>query len=567
MFAHRSRRRPAVRPVAAEVLEDRRLLAAGGTRVVTAAESGADVIVSADDCDAVLVAADARLASLTVLGGDGDFQALIRGGAGRVSIVGGAGGERVTVAAGADIGTLRFSGGGGDDVLTVAGAVGGNLTFLGGAGADTLRLTDGANVGGRLAVLLGGNEHDADAVRAVGAVTVGGDFLAVTGGGADLVTTESLAVGGDHDLRLGESGEGADFVRFGGETVGGRSTVFWSGRADLRETAGRSVDGDAIFRGDGSAFSVGRFDRGGAVGEDFLWEVRAATNLRLGLTVGGDLNAQVGAGRDFITLADGTEVGGRAGLTLGGEESDPDTLRISGEVRVGVDGPGGRGNVHFAARFGAGSDYYVSDSLFVSGGQTLIFEEGSDERIRMGAETVTGDSFVQWRGDAFLTDFRESVGGDAIFRNSGPGGGLSFVALAGVAYGGDVTFLGSTRTFLRAHLDGLPGTLAFRMGGGNRRLGGGDDRLDLRGLDIDGALVVAAGAGDDAVRLQYAEIGGDVFVRTGAGDDVVTLRDPSFAPSALEVGGAESYSGGDGRDRTDARVGASVGGFEVIRGD
>ena len=567
MFTPRTRRRPAVSPVAAELLEHRRLLAAGGTRVVTAAEDGADVVVSADDCDAVLVTADARLASLTVLGGDGDFQALIRGGAGRVSIVGGDGGERVTLAPGADVGTLRFVGGGGDDVLTVAGAVSGNLSMIGGAGADTLRLTDGATVAGRLAAILGGNGDDADAVRAVGTVTVGGDFLAVTGGGADLVTTESLAVGGDYDLRLGESGEGTDVVRFGGETVAGRSTVFWSGRADLRETAGRAVEGDTIFRGDGDAFSVGRFDRGGTVGEDFLWETRAATNLRLGLTVGGDLNAQAGAGRDFITLRDGTEVGGRVGLTLGGEEADPDTLRISGEVRVGTNGPGGRGNVNFSARFGGGSDYYVSDSLFVAGGQTLIFEEGSGERVRMGAETVTGDSFVQWRDDAFITDFRESVGGDAIFRNSGRGAGLNFVTLADVDYGGDVTFLGSTRTFLRAYLDGLPGTLAFRMGGGNRRPGGGDDRLDLRGLDIDGALIVAAAAGDDEVRLQYAEIGGDAFVRTGAGNDVVTLRDPDFAPSVLEVGGAENYSGGEGRDRIDARVGAAVRGFEVIRGD
>ena len=343
MFTPRTRRRPAVSPVAAELLEHRRLLAAGGTRVVTAAEDGADVVVSADDCDAVLATADARLASLTVLGGGGDFQALIRGGAGRVSIVGGDGGERVTLAPGADVGTLRFVGGGGDDVLTVAGTVGGNLSFLGGAGADTLRLTDGATVAGRLAAILGGNGDDADAVRAVGTVTVGGDFLAVTGGGADLVTTESLAVGGDYDLRLGESGGGTDVVRFGGETVAGRSTAFWSGRADLRETAGRAVVGDTIFRGDGDAFSVGRFDRGGTVGEDFLWETRAATNLRLGLTVGGDLNAQAGAGRDFITLRDGTEVGGRVGLTLGGAEADPDTLRISGEVRVGTNGPGGRG--------------------------------------------------------------------------------------------------------------------------------------------------------------------------------------------------------------------------------
>ena len=83
--------------------------------------------VSADDCDAVLVTADAEIASLTVLGGDSTFQALIRGGVERLSVVGGGGQERVTVAAGAEVGTLRFDGGGGDDVLTVAGSVGGNL--------------------------------------------------------------------------------------------------------------------------------------------------------------------------------------------------------------------------------------------------------------------------------------------------------------------------------------------------------------------------------------------------------------------------------------------------------
>jgi hypothetical protein len=149
-------------------------------------------------------------------------------------------------------------------------------------------------------------------------------------------------------------------------------------------------------------------------------------------------------------------------------------------------------------------------------------------RIRGNGRTLVNDA----RSDVFSTDTFTDVSIDLM-------GGNDRVAIRKV---------------------GLDGGLAIDMGDGRR------DRVRLRGVDVDKALTIVSGSGRDNVGLRFVDVG-SLAIETGAARDRVSLQFTRVAGDAAiglgrgndrlrsiftAVAGQAAFDGGAGFDRFDS---------------
>ena len=603
--ARRAVRRNARRRVptaAVEALESRLLLAATGTRTVTAAENGQAVTVDSTEFSLVEVEADADIGTLTIQGSECAIQVVIRGAASSLNVQGGAGGEVVTIADGGSVGTVTFQGGGGDDYLINRGTIGGSLTFNGDAGDDFLQITgDGEVVGGisgsggagedtvevtgagvidNFSFDLGGGADTfllssseattgnfdlragggADEATFAAGTGIGGNQAVDLGAGDDTLTTDGLTVEGNQAFELGGSGESGDVLTLGGDTIEGGSTVDWAGDIEIETTDARDVASDYAFKGVGGGTSTATLDAGSTVGGNFSWTTDGATTLTAGLTVE-EGNATIntgtgtGTGADEVTLADGFAVGGNLTVTLGGDESVSDALRLRGDVRVGDPEQEINGNMTVA--LGGGDDIYRAERLVVNGNQTLNLgasgteadgELGGKNSVRFAEGTVNGGVTVNWAGglDARETGPRD-IASDLTFNGSeGDGGMVKVFVDEGSTVGGNFTFTSPTRTVLEMGLTVNQGNATIETGTG---AGSGADTLRvLDGTSVGGNFSATLGGseetrdviefGEVAVGDPETGVNGNMSLAVGGGADKITF-------DALTLNGNQTIALGD----------------------
>ena len=598
----RRRLRRGARPAAVEALESRLLLAGTGTRTVTSAENGMAVTVDSTEFSLVEVEADADIGTLTIQGSECAIEVVVRGSASSLNVQGGAAGEVVTIVAGAEVGTVTFQGGGGDDFLINRGTVSGSVTFNGDDGDDLLQVgDDGAILGGlsgsggagddRVEVtgagvidnfnfdlgdgddafllssseattgnfdLLGGDGAD-EATFAAG-TAIGGNQAVDLGAGDDELTTDGLTVEGNQDFDLGESVESGDVLTLGGDTIYGGSAVDWAGDIEIESTEARDVASDYTFKGVGGGTSSATLDAGSTVGGNFSWTTDGATALTAGLTVEvgtATINTGTGSGTgsDEVTLADGFAVGGNLTVTLGGDESVSDALRLRGDVRVGD--PEREINGNMTVDLGGGDDIYRAERLVANGNQTLNLgssgteadgELGGKNSVRFGEGTVNGGVTVNWAGglDARETGPRD-VASDLTFNGSeGEGGMVKVFVDRGSEVGGNFTFISPTRTVLEMGLTVNQGNATITTGTG---AGSGADTLRvLDGTRVGGNFSTTLGGSENARDvIEFGEVAvgdpetgvnGNMSLAVGGGADKITF-------GALTLNGNQTIELGD----------------------
>ena len=603
--ARRAVRRNARRrlPTAAvESLESRRLLAAAGTRTVTAAENGMAVTVDSTEFSLVEVQADADVGTLTIQGSECAIEVVIRGSASSLNVQGGAAGEVVTIAAGGSVGTATFQGGGGNDYLINRGTIDGSLTFNGDAGDDFLQVTDGGAVVGGIS---GSGGAGGDTVEVTGSAVIdnfnfdldegddtfllssdetttgnfelragdgndtatfadgagiGGQHTVDLGAGDDELTTDGLTVEGNQAIDLGESGDSGDTLTLGGDTIEGGSSVDWAGDVEIDATGARDIESDYTFKGVGGGTSDAMLDTGSVVGGNFSWTTDGETTLVAGLTIT-EGNATIntgtgsGTGADEVTLADGFAVGGNLTVTLGGDESLSDALRLKGDVRVGDPDENVNGNMTVA--LGGGDDVYRAERLVVNGNQTLNLGAsgtesggglGGKNSVRFAEATVNGGVTVNWAGglDARETAARD-IASDLTFNGSeGDGGMVKVFVDEGSTVGGNFTFTAPTRTVLEMGLTVNQGNATISTGTGS---GSGPDTLRvLDGTSVGGNFSATLGGSEstrDVIEFGEVSVGdpatgvnGNMTLAVGGGADKITF-------DALTLNGNQTIELGD----------------------
>ena len=594
--AARRRRFEAAPP---EALESRALLSAtGGTRVITAADSGA-VTVDTTEFSSVLVTAGADIGTLTIQGSECDVKVDIEGAVSSLNVQGGSGAERVLVREGAEIGTVTFnSGSGGIGKFRNAGLVTGSLTFNGGADTDLLRIQGNGEVRGGISGNLGGGrdgfdmfdsavvdnvsldlgdgddraDFDSsetttgnlslttgdgeDAVQFREGFGVGGNQTVDTGDGDDLVITYGYTVEGDQTFNVGG---GSDRVFLGGDTIEGGSFVNYMDAIEVRE------DGEArdiqsqyeIVTQGGTGEALVLLEAGSAVGGNLIVNTFGESIVRLGLTVEMG-NATVntgtgsGSGADTVILRDGTAIGGNFTATLGGSEADADRFVQQGQVLIGDRDAGTNGNFNVAT--GGGADTFISEQLIVNGNQTLDLgatPEDEQETVRFDGDLIDGSSSVEAGGGLNLVEVgRRRILGDYSIT---AGAGESRVALD---RGTQITNSGNLTVTAGGPLR-LNSSLTVGSGNVTINAGAGDDVLNLQRSTTEGNLSVNGGAGDDLVRFGRSTVVGNLNVSGSGGNDRVRNGD-------IQVVGTASYNGGSGNDdRIQARPeDAQISGFE-----
>ncbi len=415
---------------------------------------------------------------------------------------------------GAD-GTL--SGGAGDDSIYGSLALGsmGNGTVLGGAGADllsleSLRVGGGTNVGG---------------TRSEGFVDLGlGSDTLVTTGAAfiGLVGAATLAGGsGDDTLSFASAPGFSNLVA----SNSGVATIDLGSGADRLEFLGTSFIGIASSANE-LLLSLGEGD------DSFLLQ---STSMA---------GAAIGAGT------------GTSALLLGGDGGD--TLQIVG---AGVRAEGG-GQVTLDTGLGDDTVFLTSNAFIdmqfdaTGGGQALITGgSGADSLVLsnitmgiLGQATLAGGSGSDSIAITDLTQLANSVGATALV-TGGQGADVLQVTNAQVGQAGSATLAGDSGADTLLITDAFVGTNA--AGSGSLLGGSGQDTLFFDNADVgtNGAGMVDGGDAADVIlltngtRLGVNTATASASLYGGGGDDIVALT-----ASTLAVNGSATFDGGDGND-------------------
>ena len=451
---------------------------------------------------------------------------------------------------------------------------GGNATVSTGQGANTgadmVTVLGGTLIEGNAKFTLGGSESDADRLRFTddrGPVQIGdreaginGNFSAVLGGGADVVTSDTATINGNQTIDLGTAPDGsADTLVLGDDTVFGSSIIKWADAASIREAGMRDVRGDYLFQG-GTGTTRARLNGGGGstVGGNFAFTTKGETVLLLGTSVEqGNLNINTGAGAgtgaDTVRVTSGTRVEGNAKFTLGGDEALDDTLLFDGLLEIGDNGTGTNGNL--TVTVGGGNDTVSFRETTVNGNQTIQLGSSTSARgdvLDLGTDRIFGSSKISWAGGADIEETgRRRIQSDYVFTG---GNRPSEITLAqqsqiGTGSSGNLTINTSAKLDLRADVQVLAGNASIQPGAGN-------DLVDLRDSLFRGNLNVSPAEGNDLVRLTGARVEGNSGVSLSGGDDRVDN-------AGFTVTGTPTFSGGSGFDRIADDSQGNVSGFEA----
>ena len=595
---------PEAAHVRTESLEDRTLLTGTGATLVITQADGGSVTVDGTEFQNVIVASRATIGTLTLNAGPDGMCLEVRGGGrtGEVTFNGAAGADQAIFNAGSNIGGLTFEGAAGADLVTFNGGVArGDTTFNGGVGADTLEILNGTRIAGDLSgnagadadtvtidgrsflnnvdLMLGDNRDTFELLGGSivnGNVVVGGGEktdtftfgdgvgvrgnLTVNGGGAgDTLTTTRTVVRGNETFNLDG---GFDTVEFGDDLVFGSSNVNWADGAMISETAARDVRGDYMFAG-GMGRTIATLDAGGGseytdVGGNFSFTTMGTTRLDVGVDVDmGNFTVDTGqgvtTGVDRVTVLSGTLVEGNFNATLGGDEALDDTLIVEGPLTVGDPAAGVNGNMTVAT--GGGDDSVFFEDTTVNGNQTIELGDSTTsagDSLRFGADTINGDSIVNWAGGAGIIETASrTIRSDYQF-----GGGdrpstvrLDRMSTVGGGSSGNFSYTASANTFLTANVQVMSGNLTVQPGAGN-------DRILLDGATATGNFNVSTESGRDLVSLNDAMAGGNATISVSSGDDRVDNR-------RFTVTGTPSFNGGAGFDTIANPNRGTVTGFEA----
>gem|GEM_PF-1235370 len=496
----------------------------GGTiGLVWSGTAGADIMAGTSFDD-----------TLRGLGGDDKLS----GGEGNDLLEGGDGDDSLSSGGGEDI--LR--GGEGDDQLS-AGSFG-NALLEGGAGKDLLVS------GGRGNDRLFGGTGDDTLVLEMPSYASAGHTVTLSGdAGNDTIVIREA--GQPIDV-LASGGEGADIFEFGYFSQGAAVRIldFGAGdQLDLRKLLPQNFSGNPFQAGYLKAAQQGadvtiHVDRDGAAGPEAPRLALTLANVSLasltsasftggfdpqggtrGLNLTGTAGADVlfgGALDDVIDGGDGADrIDGGAGddLLIGGDESTPGI----GDEIFGGDG-------RDTLRGGGGNDRLLGGS-----GDDLLYGEAGDDVLEGGAgnDRLEGGAGNDSLSDAAGDDYLSGGDGDDLLDGMRPlldrpagstldGGDGNDRLLAGSAVRTVLGGLGDDEVTVDASgspANGAP--LLVDMGGGN-------DRLIVRSLAVDGRpLQVSGGAGIDTYGFVW---GGSKWplltitdFQTGAGGDVVDL--------------------------------------------
>lgn len=477
-----------------------RLEAAPGVGTVVDMGAGTDRLTLGDGGNLVTLR---NAEALT--GGAGDDTVILSAPTAGMSVDLGAGFDRIALAGGGN--TIRVAnaeavtGGAGNDAVTLATAFSGRIDL--GAGADTLTLTGASNT---------------IALRNVETLT--------GGGGEDRVTFETGLSGGVVDL-----GSAHDILVL----ADGGNVLRVTGVEDLRGGAGN----DVVTLGGATNVVV---DLGGGV--DRLVLANAPNSLTVGgvetllggtgndtvvfSTAGIGLRAELGAGFDRLTLADG----GPNGIAVRGVET--------------LFGGSGEDTVTFLDAVAA------TQVIDLRGGADHVVLGNFANSARLsGVERVTGgtanDTVV------LLTPILDGL------VNLGAGVDrleLSFSAANRLTVRNVETVLGGSGE------DTL--TVANAMAGGVINLGNGNDRLILADggntITVGNVEAIQGGSGSDFLLLSAATFG--AVVDLGAGTDRLTL---SHFNNQVTVLGVEAVASGNGADVV-TFASAAVAGTQVSLG-
>ena len=147
-----------------------------------------------------------------------------------------------------------------------------------------------------------------------------------------------------------------------------------------------------------------------------------------------------------------------------------------------------------------------------------MFEYNSLEQRQL----LAGDVTVVENGELFIRGDELSNQIQIVANESGE------ILISGL---NGTTINGSTEAFEvegSTDLNGVRGRNAAFAGGLRVKLYGGDDRIDVRGVELEGRSFISTGEGDDFIRFHTATNEQELTVLSGNGDDGLTLFQSRF---------------------------------------
>lgn len=424
--------------VAAQVehLDARTMLSAGGTCVVDVMD-GSDVNIdaAADNISKIVVAANADVGQLTILGGADDL--------------------RVVVVDSAIVSTISLDGGSGSETIAVYGEVFEFVEVDGGDGNDTLAvfgsgfvsqiMFDGA--GGDDSVAVRGLTDDIDHTITMGA---GDDAVAVTDGG-ELLGTVFAALDGDATgLDTGAAGRDEFVVR--------RNSVVDDVQLDL---------GGGNDRFDLGSDSIGNSINVRSLAGDNLYSLRDSATQ--------DFVIEGGSGRDAVVVKGIASISNFFTAQLGAGDDAIITEQLAAD---GVSFFLGSSDTRDTVRLGTMS----ATNVFATAQDDLLFTE-------TGVQAINGNLTVRSLGGSLFLRLDQ---GSGISANLDYAGAASSIITSNVS-----TAAGSLQVTLAGgddFLNLLDSSIGFD---GTIAAGGGGDRIDLGTSSFDDFLFVDLGDGDD----------------------------------------------------------------------
>jgi hypothetical protein len=361
------------------------------------------------------------------------------------------------------------------------------ITYIGGSGVDTLTFgsdTKGfATTGNFAALLKTGNDrviftHDAQ---------LGGNTLLALGEGDDSVLTEASALNTGSALAFKNlsilGGDGNDSVALGLKTTNNKNL---SVSGALRIDAGKGANDVSLF---GNTVSLGNTTiKSSALDKDFDVSLSAAQKL----TLNGSLDV----------TASGAETGQTNEFKL-----EAPSIQVSGNVSY---------------RGGAGADA-VTVGTEATSLQTLI---GGGVTVKNGGGNNT--TAIGNLNAALAIGKSVSVTGD------GQSDSLSIQAASGALAGGVSAALGKGANSVDISSNGQLTVAGLKLS--SNSAANEADSLNLRGVELSGALSAALGAGVSTVNIAQVIAHGSFSVNTGAGNDVVNLETDGGAGASTFYG-------------------------------
>jgi hypothetical protein len=367
------------------------------------------------------------------------------------------------------------------------------FTFTGGNGDDTVSLTNGAKVGGHVALTLGNGVNQAQLRGGV----VGGNVTISAGNGNDtvnLINNGPLTIGGSFKTNLGDGDN--DFVTIGNTvvTVGRDFDYSGSGGSNNVDFAGSTAD---LIVGGNAALNFGAT----SVADLDYW-------LTSNLIVGGNFTVVGGSGGGLyeVIWIGPTQIGGNYKLTFGNTANKVGLDYLSGMTTT----IGG----HMIYTSGSGTDELTLDNVTIGRNATLNLGGGATQFAKLGTTSATpveiaGNLTIKGGANDDLVDVvRTRVGGTTTISTFD---GIDTVRIDDADFGDKVSIdlgAGGDTLAIETRVADFAGALVLRtrFGSSLTVLGGdGADSVTLgvggTGVDFGGPVKLVGGAGADTLSL------------------------------------------------------------------